>query len=117
MTEEGTRPPGKTTIAPDVLLNIATLTALSIDGVSRLSPASVGVHRLLNRGHYENGVRVNLEDNTVNVDIHVILKENVNVRQVSRDIQKEVGRAISEMVGMRPGSINIHIEDIDYKES
>ena len=32
------------------------------------------------------------------------------------NIQKEVARAISEMVGMEPGQINVHIEDIDYDE-
>jgi uncharacterized alkaline shock family protein YloU len=52
----------------------------------------------------------------VHVDVHVILKAELNVREVSRNIQKEVARAISEMVGMEPGRINIHIEDIDYGE-
>ena len=39
---EANLPPGKTTIAPDVLLNIATLTALSVNGVSRMSTVPGG---------------------------------------------------------------------------
>jgi uncharacterized alkaline shock family protein YloU len=35
---------------------------------------------------------------------------------VSRNVQKEVSRAVSEMIGMTPGRINIHIEDIDFEE-
>ena len=31
-------------------------------------------------------------------------------------MQKQVARAIEEMVGMDVGHINIHIEDIDYEE-
>jgi uncharacterized alkaline shock family protein YloU len=31
-------------------------------------------------------------------------------------VQKAVSRAISEMVGMEPGKINIHVEDIDFEE-
>ena len=117
MTEEVSRPPGKTTVAPDVLINIAALTTLSIDGVSRMSANPSGVNRLLHRGQFSDGIRVTIENNTVNADIHVILKNDVNIRQVSRNIQQEVARAISEMVGMKVGKINIHIEDIDFQEA
>jgi len=104
---------GKTTIAPDVLLTIARLTALSTTGVNRLSTISGGVNRLFKRGENE-GVRILVENNTVYADIYVILNKDVNVRDVSRLIQSQVARAISEMVGMEVGRVNIHIEDIDY---
>jgi uncharacterized alkaline shock family protein YloU len=103
---------GKTTIAPDVLLTIARLTTLQVDGVSRLSPVPSGV-KLFKKG-YEDGVRIEIENDTVYADIYVILKSDVNIRDVSRNIQNDVGRAISEMVGMQIGRVNIHIEDIDY---
>jgi len=48
--------------------------------------------------------------------VDVILKNDVNVREVSRMIQQEVNRAISEMVGMQVGRVNVHIEDIDYPQ-
>ncbi len=114
--EEGTPTNGKTTIAPDVLLNVASLTTLSTDGVSRLSTPPGGVNRLWTRGHQSEGVRIEILDDTVNVDLYLILKPDVNVRQVSRNVQKSVSRAIAEMVGMKPGKINIHIEDIDFEE-
>jgi uncharacterized alkaline shock family protein YloU len=40
----------------------------------------------------------------------------VNIREVSRNVQGQVARAIQEMVGMDIGEIEIHIEDIDYEE-
>lgn len=114
--DETTSTNGKTTIAPDVLLNIATLTALGVEGVSRMSSPPGGVSRLWKRGHQQEGVRIEIIETTVNVDLFVILKPEVNVRQVSRNVQKSVSRAISEMVGMTPGKINIHVEDIDFEE-
>lgn len=111
---ENSRPPGKTTIAPDVLLSIARLTALRVAGVSRLSDIPGGVDRLFKRGLGE-GVRISVENNTVYADIYVILCSDVNVRDVSRSIQNQVARAISEMVGMEVGRVNIHIEDIDFE--
>lgn len=106
---------GKTTIAPDVLLTIAGLTALNVDGVSRLADTPSKVNRFLKKSHTE-GVEIELEDNCVYATLTVILENDVNMREVSRNIQNQVARAISEMVGMRVGRVNVHIEDIDYPE-
>ena len=110
------RPPGKTTVSPDVLISIAKLSALGVNGVSRMAPISGGVNRLFRKGANE-GVRIEVQDDTVFADIYLVLKEDVNIREVSRNIQQQVARAIQEMVGMDVGYIDIHIEDIDYEES
>lgn len=107
---------GKTTVSPDVLTTIARLAALSVPGVSRLAPVSGGVNRFFKRGAGD-GVRIETEDNTVYADLHLILQENVNIREVSRNVQQNVARAVQEMVGMEVGYVNIHIEDIDYKDN
>ena len=105
---------GTTTIAPEVLLTIAQLTTLNVNGVSRLSHVQIPVNRLLKRTQKREGVLIEIVDDVVNLDIYVILNNDVNVRNVSHNIQFEVSRAISEMVGMTVGRVNIHIEDIDY---
>lgn len=113
--EESFQTPGKTTIAPEVLLTIARLNALSVPGVSRLSTTPGDVNQFLTRGTNE-GVRISVENGIVYADIYVILNQDVNVRDVSRGIQARVSRAISEMVGMEVGKVNIHVEDIDYSK-
>ena len=109
------RPPGKTTVSPDVLISIAKLSALGVAGVSRMAPIAGGVNRLFRKGANE-GVRIEVEDDTVFADIYLVLKQDVNIREVSRNVQNKVVRAIQEMVGMDVGHIDIHIEDIDYEE-
>jgi uncharacterized alkaline shock family protein YloU len=49
------------------------------------------------------------------VDLFLILKESVNIREVSRNVQQNVARSIQEMVGMEAGEINVHVEDIDFE--
>lgn len=107
---------GKTTIAPDVLVSIAQLATNGVEGVSRLTPGPRDVNTLFKKGINE-GVNVSVEDDMVYVDIYVVLKRDVNVRNVSHTIQSQVARAISEMVGMEIGRINIHVEDIDFEEA
>jgi uncharacterized alkaline shock family protein YloU len=107
---------GKTTVAPDVLITIARLSALSVPGVSRMARVSGGVNRLFKRGAHE-GVRMQITDNTVFANLYLILKKDVNIREVSRNVQHQVARALQEMVGMDIGEVKIHIEDIDYEET
>jgi uncharacterized alkaline shock family protein YloU len=104
---------GKTTIAPEVLNTLARLTTLSVEGVSRLSTTSTKFSRIFKRG-YNEGVEINIHDDSVYIDIFVVLKNDVNIRKVSHNIQQNVSRAIEETVGMPIGAINIHIEDVDF---
>ncbi len=109
-------PQGKTTVAPDVLVTIARLSALSVPGVSRMANVSGGVNKLFKRGIHD-GVRIEVEDNVIVANLYLILKPDVNIREVSREVQQQVARALQEMVGMDIGEIEIHIEDMDYEDT
>lgn len=109
--------PGKTTIDVDVLLTIVRLTTLNVPGVSRMSRVPTKLVRsIFPKKHADQGVYIDVEDDIVNADLYVILKNDVNIRDVGRNIQTAVARAITEMIGMQVGQINIHVEDIDYPD-
>lgn len=111
------RPPGKTTIAPGVLVTIIRLTALQVEGVSRLAQVPSGVNTLFSRNR-DDGVEITVKDDgSVYADLHLVLTDKANIRETSRKVQTEVSEAISKMVGMEVGSINIHIEDIDFQNN
>lgn len=104
---------GNTTISPDVIHKIARLTTLSVDGVSRMACFRGSLEKFVGKEEYE-GVKVQVKDGMVFVDIFVILISDLNVRDVSREIQARVSRTISEIVGMDVGGVNVHIMDIDF---
>ena len=110
---ENTRPPGKTTIDPGVLLSIARLTTLSVDGVSRMGEVPGNLRRLFRRNS-EHGIQIEITESVVDLEVHVILESGTDMRAVSREIQTEIARAVSEMVGMQIGHIDVHIDDIDF---
>jgi uncharacterized alkaline shock family protein YloU len=112
--DKSIRPPGKTTIDPGVLLTIARLTTLAVEGVSQMGEVPANVRGLFRRNQ-EHGVQIRVEDLLVDVDVYVVLEEGVNILETSRTIQNDIARAISEMVGMEVGRIDVHIEDIDYE--
>ena len=106
---------GKTTIAHDVLLTIARLSAVQTPGVSRTSPLPAGMDRLLKRG-VEDGVSVEVRDHTVAVDLYLVIEPGYNLREVGRAVQAAVRRAMEEMVGMEVLSVNVHVEDVSDSE-
>ncbi len=113
--QQDERAPGTTTIAPGVLVTIARLTALGVPGVVRMARIPGGVNRLFRKGSGE-GVRIEVDEGAVAVDLYLGLAADTNVRAVSRNVQQEVSRAIEDMVGMPVRCIDVHIEDIDFGE-
>lgn len=100
---------GKTTIAPSVLHTIVKLTTLATPGVSRLSSRE-GLSNIP-----EDGVRVVVKDDSIEVEIYIIPGSEENVRLVAQEVQKRVARAITEMVGMEVARIDVHITDVDLE--
>jgi uncharacterized alkaline shock family protein YloU len=108
-------PSGKTTVAPDVILTIARMSALGVPGVHGFAPVISGVDGLFRRG-ITDGIRVQVENGLVYLDLFLVLNHDVNVREVSRNVQHQVARSTSEMLGMEVGHVNIHIENIAYEQ-
>ena len=76
-------PAGRTTIAPEVLLTIARLSTLSVDGVTGIAQVPGGFNRLFRRGE-SYGVRAEVEDEVVYLDVYVVIRQGV----VAGDVQR-----------------------------
>jgi uncharacterized alkaline shock family protein YloU len=103
----------RTTIAPAVLLTITRLTVLGVPGVAGLAPIPGGVNRLFRRGVNE-GIRVEVDDAAVELELHLIISHQANALDVAHRVQAEVARAIEETVGMPVRQVDVHIEDVDF---
>jgi uncharacterized alkaline shock family protein YloU len=105
---------GTVRIAPGVLATIARLTALSVPGVSRLSPAPMRSVGSLWGSHGPNaGVRVDLVDDAVVIDIYLVAEPDVSMLPLGREVQARVTRAVHDMVGMPVRAVNVFIRDIE----
>lgn len=100
---------GTVAISPAVLSTIARMAALSVPGVVRMSP--IGVDRLLSPRRAD-GVKVQLVDETVVLDLYLVAATDTNLLQLSREIQSKVTRAIHDIVGMPVQEVNVHILDV-----
>lgn len=102
------------TIAPSVLLTIVRLATLDVAGVVRMGSTPGGVDRLFRRVPAADGVQITIEEGTVTGHLYVVADAAANLREMSVQIQKSVERSIREILGMKVGSVNVHIEDVAF---
>jgi uncharacterized alkaline shock family protein YloU len=102
---------GTVRIAPGVLATIASLTALAVPGVSRLGAG--GVERLFGRESLTAGVKVQVKDQAVWVDVYIVVEAGRNMYQVGSQVQTDITQAILQMVGMPVQEVNVYIQDVE----
>lgn len=103
---------GKVTIAPNVLVTIVQKTTVAESGVAQLSNAVPGVKRWLGLHTVGRGVEVAVVDDRVTTDVYLVARRDFDLLQMGRKLQKEITRAIQDIVGMDVREVNIHIEDV-----
>ena len=103
---------GTVTVAPEVLLSLVRLTALAAPGVARLAADfPSGVRRLFS-GKAAEGIEIAIEDNTVAIDLYIVAEPDAQMLTLGQTLQREVSRAIQDMIGMPVTEVNVHIEDV-----
>ncbi len=103
---------GKVTIAPNVLVTIVRKTAVSVPGVAKLCENVPGVKRLLGIPASAEGVALRVVDDKIAVDVYLVARRDVDLLQMGRRLQRDITRAIQEIVGREVREVNIHIEDV-----
>jgi uncharacterized alkaline shock family protein YloU len=105
---------GSVRISPHVLSTIVRLTTLSVPGVVRMSRnLSSNVDRLLKGKTTSEGVRIEVVDDTVSVDVFIVVAGDTNIYELGLQVQARVARAIKDMVGMPVLAVNVHVEDAE----
>ena len=103
---------GKVTIAPNVLVTIVQKTATSVAGVAALHETVPSMKRLLGFQTVGQGVEVRIEDDQVGVDVYLVAHRGVDLLQMGRETQRQITRAIQDIVGKPVREVNVHVEDV-----
>jgi uncharacterized alkaline shock family protein YloU len=106
---------GSVSVAPEVLLDVVRLTALATQGVARLSNNHPNSLSRLFTGKAAEGIRLEIEDSTVSIDLFIVAEPETQMLQLGQKLQREISRAIHDVVGMPVKEINIHIEDVNNR--
>ncbi|MGI6752519.1 MAG: Asp23/Gls24 family envelope stress response protein [Anaerovoracaceae bacterium] len=83
-----------------------------------------GVHSLsgglslnfLNKDPYHKGLRINITEKGVHVDIYVIVNYGVKIPEVAWNIQEGVKSEIESLTNLCTSEINIHVQGVYFDE-
>ena len=108
---------GQVRIADEVVTIIAGLAATEVDGVASMAGnitydlvSKLGVKNL------SKGVKVNIKDNNVYVDLNLNIEYGKNLVDTCKAVQERVRSTIENMTGMNVAEVNIHIAGVDMEE-
>lgn len=108
---------GEVRIADEVIAIIAGLAATEVDGVD--SMAGNITNELVGKLGMKNlskGVKVDVTEEHVSVDLSLNIKYGYNIPDVSERVQDRVKSAIENMTGLTVLDINIRIAGVNINE-
>jgi len=107
---------GRIEVAPEVLATIAHFAVLRVDGVSEMAPIPPQIARMFRRATRQDGIVLDLSDNQVKFSIYVIMEPQASVLETSRQVQSAVSESIDTLVGISVDAVNVHVEDVLFKQ-
>ena len=108
---------GSVNISDEVIEIIATIATKEIEGVSGLyGNISDNIGELFKKNNYKRGVKVQLTDDNVVIDLDIIVDFGVKIPDVSWSVQEAVKSSIENMTGLKVTEVNIHVEGIKEKK-
>ena len=106
---------GSVCVSTNVYTDIAGAAASNCFGVKGMAARSVkdGVYHLLRKESMGKGVRVHFhEDNTISIDLHIMVDNGVNLTAVGASIISEVRYVVTKCTGTQVRSVNVYIDSM-----
>ena len=105
-------------ISEDVVQIIAGIAAGEVDGVHALGNSLAGgIAELLGgKKSVSRGVKVDIKEETVIIDVHIVVRYGVRIPDVAWTVQEKVKDAVETMTGLEVLKVNIHIDGINIEK-
>ena len=106
---------GNVNISASVYTEIVGTAAANCFGVKGMAARSVtdGVYHLLRKESVSKGVRVQFhEDDTISIDLHIVVDNGVNLNAVGASIISEVRYVVSECTGTKVRAVNVYVDSM-----
>lgn len=106
---------GSVCVSTNVYTEIAGTAATNCFGVKGMAARSMkdGVYHLLRKESIGKGVQVHFnDDDSVSVDLHIIVDNGVNLIAVAASIISEVRYVLGKCTGTQVRSVNVYIDSM-----
>ena len=106
---------GSINVNTNVYTEIVGVAVSNCFGVKGMAARSVtdGLYHLLRKDSAGKGVKVQFhEDNTISIDLHIIVDNGVNLNAVGASIISEVRYVVTKCTGTEVRAVNVYIDSM-----
>ena len=101
---------GKIEIAPEVIEVIAGIAASEVEGVAGMrGNFATGVVERLGKKNHGKGVKVELTETGIKIDVYCLMKFGISIPSVAGKIQENIRQALLNMTALEAEEVNIHV--------
>ena len=105
---------GPVNISYSVLANLVGVATTSCYGVVGMASrnASDGIAAILRQENYEKGIRVDVVNEKLNIDLHIVALYGVNLSAIAESITHKVKYTVEEQTGFEVGEITVYVDSM-----
>ena len=108
---------GQIKIADDAIATIVSMATLEVDGVAGMNGGvTSNITEMLGKKNMTKGVKLDIENNKVVVEIYIIAYYGVALPILANEIQNRVKSALETMTGLEVISVNINVQGLIFKD-
>lgn len=105
---------GEIKISDDVIASIAGLATSEVEGIDSMAGNITNeIVSTLGIKNSSKGVKVSIEDNSVETELYVVMKYGYSIPKVTAAVQDRVKNSIESMTGLTVSFVNVHVVGIN----
>lgn len=106
---------GQITYANEVIATIVSVATTEVEGISGIAGSS-SITGILAKGKTPRGVKIDMAESNVNVDVSVTVDYGMPIQKVGRNAQENVRKSIESMTGLHVEKVDLHVVGVSFEK-
>ena len=108
---------GSINISDDVIASMVRIAVKEVEGIAGMAvTAGPAVSDLLNKKTSSKGVKVTFGEESMVIDVVIMVKYGNSVVAVASDVQETVLNHVQDMTGIDDVTVNVHVSGIAFEK-
>ncbi|HHY14921.1 MAG TPA: Asp23/Gls24 family envelope stress response protein [Firmicutes bacterium] len=109
---------GKISIREEVIAKISGVAAMECYGLVGMAPRNVQeeLTDLLRRDNLERGVDVQFNEDSISIQLYIVVEYGLKISEVARNVQERVKYHVERMLGLTVDRIDIKVQSVRVTE-
>ncbi len=105
-------------VANDVVATIAGMAVAKVDGVAKMAGGfTEGLKAISGKKQMSRGIKVESDGDNVKIEINIIVKYGVNIREVGKNIQDIVKEEVENMTGNKVERVVVNVQGVKVDDN